>query len=156
MHLLVTQLTAGYLTVSIFLSSQVLFWFTLCVILLRRQAISTLDLKETCHFVFMSVGAFRLWGPAVQQVAMASPGRQGGGGGGGGGGALSTRGGSGARRMKWALELSLGNTRWTENMDTTPKNTCQHCYTHTHKSTYLMFLWGYLVSIDKKRRLATL
>ncbi|XP_038588051.1 ER membrane protein complex subunit 4 [Micropterus salmoides] len=28
-----------------------------------------------------------------------------------GGGALSTRGGSGARRMKWALELSLGNTR---------------------------------------------
>lgn len=44
----------------------------------------------------------------MQQVAMASPGRQGGG---GGGGALSTRGGSGARRMKWALELSLGNTR---------------------------------------------
>lgn len=43
----------------------------------------------------------------MQQVAMASPGRQGG----GGGGALSTRGGSGARRMKWALELSLGNTR---------------------------------------------
>uniref|UniRef100_A0A3Q4NBN6 ER membrane protein complex subunit 4 n=1 Tax=Neolamprologus brichardi TaxID=32507 RepID=A0A3Q4NBN6_NEOBR len=35
---------------------------------------------------------------------MASPGGQ-------GGGALSTRGGSGARRMKWALELSLGNTR---------------------------------------------
>ncbi len=46
----------------------------------------------------------------MQPVAMASPGRQGGGGG-GGGGALSTRGGSGARRMKWALELSLGNTR---------------------------------------------
>ncbi|XP_049425031.1 ER membrane protein complex subunit 4 isoform X2 [Epinephelus fuscoguttatus] len=35
---------------------------------------------------------------------MASPGGQ-------GGGAVSTRGGSGARRMKWALELSLGNTR---------------------------------------------
>ncbi|XP_042256898.1 ER membrane protein complex subunit 4 [Thunnus albacares] len=35
---------------------------------------------------------------------MASPGGQ------GGGGALSTRGGA-ARRMKWALELSLGNTR---------------------------------------------
>lgn len=44
----------------------------------------------------------------MQPVAMASPGGQGGG---GGGGALSTRGGSGARRMKWALELSLGNTR---------------------------------------------
>ncbi|XP_026152592.1 ER membrane protein complex subunit 4-like [Mastacembelus armatus] len=37
---------------------------------------------------------------------MTSPGGQA-----GGGGALSTRGGSGARRMKWALELSLGNTR---------------------------------------------
>ncbi|KAL3067691.1 hypothetical protein OYC64_022124 [Pagothenia borchgrevinki] len=34
---------------------------------------------------------------------MASPGGQ-------GGGALSTRGG-GARRMKWALELSMGNSR---------------------------------------------
>ncbi|KAJ3585306.1 hypothetical protein NHX12_014027, partial [Muraenolepis orangiensis] len=39
---------------------------------------------------------------------MASPGGQGGG---GGGGALSTRGGAGARRMKWALELSMGNAR---------------------------------------------
>lgn len=44
-------------------------------------------------------------------VVMASPGRQGSGGGGSSGTALSTRGGSGARRMKWALELSLGNTR---------------------------------------------
>ncbi|KAM7377064.1 hypothetical protein PAMA_013717 [Pampus argenteus] len=35
---------------------------------------------------------------------MASPGGQ-------GGGALSTRGGGAARRLKWALELSLGNTR---------------------------------------------
>uniref|UniRef100_A0A3Q3X8J1 Uncharacterized protein n=1 Tax=Mola mola TaxID=94237 RepID=A0A3Q3X8J1_MOLML len=43
---------------------------------------------------------------------MASPGRQGGGGAAAaGGGALSTRGSGGARRMKWALELSLGNTR---------------------------------------------
>lgn len=40
---------------------------------------------------------------------MASPGRQGGAG--AAGGALSTRGGTGARRLKWALELSLGNTR---------------------------------------------
>ncbi|KAG7221479.1 hypothetical protein INR49_002454 [Caranx melampygus] len=40
----------------------------------------------------------------LRSVAMASPGGQ-------GGGALSTRGGGAARRMKWALELSLGNTR---------------------------------------------
>lgn len=45
----------------------------------------------------------------VQLFAMASPGRQGGAG--AAGGALSTRGGTGARRLKWALELSLGNTR---------------------------------------------
>lgn len=48
----------------------------------------------------------------VYLVAMTSPGRQGGAGGGSsGGGALSTRGNSGVRRMKWALELSLGNAR---------------------------------------------
>ncbi|XP_069044822.1 ER membrane protein complex subunit 4 [Lepisosteus oculatus] len=37
-------------------------------------------------------------------VAMASPGNM-------GAGAMSMRGGGGARRLKWALELSLGNTR---------------------------------------------
>lgn len=57
-----------------------------------------------CSSIFVGISLVHL-------VAMASPGRQGAAGGGSSGGALSTRGGSGARRMKWALELSLGNTR---------------------------------------------
>lgn len=58
-----------------------------------------------------------LWGPAVRFGAMASPGGQ------AGAGALSTRGGGGVRRMKWALELSLGGTRWVDRTMEHPQAT---------------------------------
>lgn len=53
-------------------------------------------------FHFAGFGATLCGCSAEFYVAMATPGGQ-------GGGALSTRGG--ARRMKWALELTLGNAR---------------------------------------------
>lgn len=61
---------------------------------------------------------------------MASPGGQ------GGAGALSTRGGSGVRRMKWALELSLGNTRYAGCHQATCSFTPRHVTVGVEPATF--------------------